>query len=188
MFDDFFKLLENIHPLSKEAKDLILPLLSIQKLEKNQFILKNGDICNHFYFFNKGFGRIFYYKNGKDITEWFAPEKTLCFSITSYFEDTPSKLVIECLENSEVVYLSKKGLNDLKLKNIEIANLLLDMYAESLKLSQKRTDAIQFETAKQRYENLITYQPQIVKKAALQHIASYLGITAETLSRIRTQL
>ena len=73
-------------------------------------------------------------------------------------------------------------------ENIEIANLLLDMYAESLKLSQKRTDAIQFETAKQRYENLITYQPQIVKKAALQHIASYLGITAETLSRIRTQL
>ncbi|MFI2741757.1 Crp/Fnr family transcriptional regulator [Zhouia sp. PK063] len=188
MYSTFFKALNSIYALSEEAQSLILPLIETKSLKKDELILEHDEVCRSFYFIKSGFARIFYHKNGKEITEWFAPQETFCFSIISFFDETPSNLVIECLEDSEVVYFGKEGLDILVKQNLEIANLLMSMYAASLKLSQIRMDSIQFESAKQRYERLLELQPQILNKVPLHHIASYLGITAETLSRIRTQL
>lgn len=186
VYDDILEVLGKVSPLSKESLVALTPYFSHQKLDKDDYILRNGEICKHIYFIQKGFARIFYFKNGKEITEWFAPEKTFCFSITSYFESVPSRLVIQCLESCEVIRLSKAGLDALSSKNLEIAHLLMTMFSRSLILSQKRMDSIQFETARQRYHKLLEEQPHILQKVPLQYIASFLGITSETLSRIRT--
>lgn len=162
--------------------------ITIKKVARGDFILRHGEICRHIYFVNKGFIRIFYYKNGKEITEWFADEKQFFFSIRSYFEAKPSNLIIEAIEDCEIIYLSKEGQDHLRKINLDIANLIIQFYAISLKLSQKRMDSIQFETAAQRYQNLLLVQPKILQKVPLQHVASFLGITQETLSRIRASL
>lgn len=188
MFTEYLNILSEVSHLSEKSKNELLPLLSIKTISKRDFVLKHGEICKHVYFVNKGFVRIFYYKNDKDITEWFAGETRFCFSITSFFEDIPSKLVIEAIEDSEIIFLSKLGLENLRKTNIEIANLLNEFFSRSLIISQKRMESIQFETAKQRYFNLLKEQPAILNKVPLQYIATYLGITQETLSRIRSKV
>lgn len=186
--EDYFERLRSIYPLSAEGLDLLKPFIAKKHISKGDFILRKDETCRHIYFVNKGFARIFYFKNGKEITEWFTPEKNFCFSISSYFEEKPSHLIIECLEDSEVIYLSKEGLDKLCKTHIEISNFFSKLISGALILSQKRMDSIQFETARQRYEKLLKNQPYILQKVPLQHLASFLGITSETLSRIRTQI
>lgn len=188
MFIDYLNILSDVSHLSENSKNELLSHLRIKTIDKGDYVLKHGEICKHIYYVNKGFVRIFYYKNDKDITEWFASETRFCFSITSFFEDTPSKLVIEAIEESEIIFLSKLGLEKLRKANIEIANLLNEFYSRSLIISQQRMESIQFETAKQRYSNLLKEQPAILNKVPLQYIATYLGITQETLSRIRSKV
>ncbi|MCX2681203.1 Crp/Fnr family transcriptional regulator [Galbibacter sp. EGI 63066] len=185
MFSAFLDILSDLSPLSDKSRNALLKHLSSKRIPKDSFILKHGEVCKHIYFIHKGFARTFYYKNGKEITEWFADEKGFSFSITSYFQEQPSKLVIECLEDSEVIYLPKKEMYELSYNHIDIAQLIIKMFSYSLMISQERMDSIQFETAKQRYDKLLKNQPEILQKVPLQYIASYLGITSETLSRIR---
>ena len=188
MFADYLNLLSEVSFLSDSSKKELCSHLKVKQVAKGDCLLKYGEICKDIYYVNKGFVRIFYYKNGKNITEWFASEGHFCFSIASFFEGTPTKLVIEAIDDSEIFLLSKAGLDKLKMTNIEIANLLIEFFSRSLILSQKRMESIQFETAKQRYHNLLKDQPSILNKVPLQYVASYLGITQETLSRIRSKV
>ena len=185
-FESYLDIMAAISPLSSESKAALSTHLSTKRFEKGELILKQGDICRHLFFLDRGLVRIFYYKNSKEITEWFADEKEFFFSIISFFELSPSKLIIEALEESEVILLSKDGQDRLSLTNIEIANLISRLYALSLILSQKRMQSMQFESSSRRYENLLKEQPNLLKKVSLQHLASFLGITQETLSRIRS--
>ena len=188
MFTEYLNGLQNVSPLSNKSRIALLKHVSQKDISKGNYVLKHGEICKHIYYVNKGFVRIFYFKNGKNITEWFANEKQYFFSITSYFNEIPSNLVIEAIEDSEIILLSKTGLEQLRKTNIEIANLLIKFFSRSLILSQQRMESIQFETAKQRYTKLLEDQPEILNKVPLQFIATFLGITQETLSRIRTQI
>jgi len=188
MFTEYLNGLQNVSPLSTESRTALLKHISQKDISKGDYVLKHGEICKHIYYVNKGFVRIFYFKNGKNITEWFANEKQYFFSITSYFNETPSNLVIEAIEDSEIILLSKTGLEKLRKINIEIANLMIEFFSGSLIHSQKRMESMQFETAKQRYAKLLEDQPEILNKVPLQFIATFLGITQETLSRIRAQI
>ena len=187
MFAEYLNTLNNVSPLNEESRSQLLPHISLKEVSKGGFLLKHGDTCRHIYYVNKGFIRIFYYKNGKNITEWFGKKKTFFFSITSYFENVPSKLVIEAVEDCEIILLSKEGTEKLRRSNIEIANLMIAFFSISLILSQQRMESLQFETALQRYHKLLDEQPDILNKVPLQYIASFLGITQETLSRIRAK-
>ncbi|MFH6769344.1 Crp/Fnr family transcriptional regulator [Gaetbulibacter aquiaggeris] len=187
MFTEYLNILSKYSPLSENTKSQLEPYISIKNLSKEELLLKHGDVCRHIYYVNKGFIRIFYFKDGKEVTEWLTNDKHFFFSITSYFESSPSHLIIEAIEDSEIIQLSKVGLDKLRKVNLEIANLMIEWISRSLVLSQKRMDSIQFETAKQRYDSLLKMQPEILNRVPLQHIASFLGITQETLSRIRSK-
>jgi CRP-like cAMP-binding protein len=188
MINEYINILNSISPLGPESREEISEYISVCKVPRGGLILKYGEICRHIYFVNRGFVRIFYYKNGKDVTEWFADEKQFFFSITSYFRSEPSQLIIEAIEDCEIIRLSKEGQDRLKRTNLEISNLIIGFYTRSLMLSQNRMDSIQFETAANRYHNLLEQQPNILNKVPLQHVASFLGITQETLSRIRASI
>lgn len=188
MFTAYLNLLSEVSFLSDKSKNELLDYIKVKHVAKGDFLLKHGEVCKDIYYVNKGFVRIFYYKNGKNITEWFSSEGHFCFSIASFFEGIPSRLVIEAIDDSEIILLSKSGLDKLKMTNLEVANLLIAFYSGSLILSQKRMESLQFETAKQRYFNLLKEQPSILNKVPLQYIATYLGITQETLSRIRAKV
>ena len=188
MFTEYLNVLHKASPLSINSKNELLKCISRREINKGELVLKQGETCKHIYFVNKGFIRIFYFKNGKNITEWFANEKQFFFSITSYFEETPSNLVIEATEDSEIILLAKEGLEKLCKTNLEVANLMIALFSTSLILSQQRMESLQFETAKNRYAKLLAEQPEILNKVSLQFVASFLGISQETLSRIRAKV
>lgn len=107
-------------------------------------------------------------------------------SITSFFERKPSHLIIQTLEASEVYGIHYNDLMRLADQYHDIEKLLRKMVTLSLILSQQRMDSIQFETAQQRYEKMLQTSPNIIQRVPLSCIASFLGVTPETVSRIRS--
>lgn len=154
---------------------------------RDHFLLKENTIADYIYFIEKGIARIFYYKHGKEITEWIALDEQFFLSIISFFNRIPSRLNIHVIEPSLVFGIHHDKLMQLASRYHAVETLLRKMITGSLILSQIRMDSIQFETALQRYEKLLNTTPQIVQRVPLTYIASFLGITLETLSRIRAQ-
>ncbi|MGO4911243.1 Crp/Fnr family transcriptional regulator [Leeuwenhoekiella sp. W20_SRS_FM14] len=188
MIDQFLNKLGSLSYLSHSTRDMLKPFITVNFFEKGDFILKQEEICRDLFYIQSGFAREYYFKKGKDVTEWFAGTESFCFSIESYFNNTPSNLIIEALEPSKVIFLSKEGLMGLSKNNIEISRLATTFFSYSLIASQRRMESIHFQSAKERYLYLIEQQPKILQKVPLSHIASFLGITQETLSRIRSKI
>lgn len=152
---------------------------------KGHHLLREGGVNNYLYFIPKGVARIYYHKQDKEVTEWLALDGTFFFSIRSFFERTPSHLAIHLLEPSELLALHHNDLMRLCDRYHEVEKLFRRMITSSLILSQIRMESIQFETAQQRYQRLLELNPDILQRVSLAYIASYLGITQETLSRVR---
>jgi CRP-like cAMP-binding protein len=176
-----------ISPLSFESMDAFHQSWKHWSVKKDHLLLKENTVSDYIYFIEKGVARIYYYKNGKEITEWIALDGQFFLSITSFFQRVPSHLIIQTIETSEVFGIHHDDFMKLADKHHDIERLLRKMVTSSLILSQVRMDSIQFESAQQRYERLLQTTPQIVQRVSLTYIASFLGITLETLSRIRSQ-
>jgi CRP-like cAMP-binding protein len=175
-------------PLSPESMEVFLKAWKEWTVPKDHFLVREHAICDYIFFIRKGIVRIYYYKNEreKEITEWIAMPETFCFSIISFFERAPSRLIIQTIEPAEVLGIHHNDLMALADKHHDIEKLFRKMLTGSLIFSQQRMDSIQFETAHQRYQRLLTFSPEIIKKVPLSYIASFLGVTLETLSRIRS--
>ncbi len=184
----FYNAVKQIANLSDESFSQLEQICTLKSYKKNEFVLKENSVCDGLYFVKNGLLRIFYHKQDKEISEWFAFENTFCFSIISYFRNTPSHLIIQCIEDSDILTVTKKGLDILRNKNFEIANFAYELVSGSLIISQIRMASIQFETALKRYEDLLNLHPTMIQRIPLHYIASYLGVSAETLSRIRAQI
>jgi CRP-like cAMP-binding protein len=189
------KAITAISPLSDESMDTFSGAWKHWSTTKDFFLLKENSVSDYIYFIEKGVARIYYYKNarpanpvgrGKEITEWIAMDQQFFLSITSFFQRIPSHLIIQTIEPSEVFGIHYDDFMSLADKYHDVERLLRKMVTASLILSQIRMDSIQFESAQQRYEKLLQTTPQIVQRVPLTYIASFLGITLETLSRIRS--
>jgi len=175
-----------ISVLSPEIMQQYISAWQFWNVSKDHFLVREQEVCDYIFFIRKGIARIYYYKNGKEITEWFASDQQFFLSITSFFERTPSRLIIQTLEPAEVMGIHHNSLLQLAAEHHEVETLFRKMMTASLILSQHRMDSIQFETAQQRYESLVKNQPQLIQRVPLSCIASFLGVTLETLSRIRS--
>ena len=175
-------------PLSDAALDKIASILVRTEVKKNTLYLKEGEVSKYIGYVYKGMLRLFYYKNKKDLTEHFACEGTNFFSIESFFRQQPTHLMIESLENSVVYGLPHDELLELAAEHYEIEVMYRTLIENSLILSQQKADTLRFESANERYRRLLREHPEIIQRAPLSHIASYLLMTPETLSRVRASL
>lgn len=175
-------------PLSDAALDKIASILVRTEVKKNTLYLKEGEVSKYIGYVYKGMLRLFYYKNKKDLTEHFACEGTNFFSIESFFRQQPTHLMIEALENSIVYGLPHDELLELAAEHYEIEVMYRTLIENSLILSQQKADTLRFESANERYHRLLREHPEIIQRAPLSHIASYLLMTPETLSRVRASL
>jgi CRP-like cAMP-binding protein len=185
--DSFVSYLSAIAPLPIEAKAALQRVIQTRQLQKGDVLLRQGQVCNRIYFVERGLLRLYYYVNGKEVTEYFATEGRLMGGVDSFFSRMPSRKEIEALEPC---VLHSIAFNDLEMlyrqfHALEKAGRLL---ATAAFLSmQERLFSLQFHPAKQRYETLLAAAPDIVQRVPLGLIASYLGVTQVTLSRIRGQ-
>lgn len=175
-------------PLSQRTQMKIASLFQYAALEKGEFFLKEGEICKHIGYVHKGMVRMFYYKNKKELTESFAYEQKFFLSTESCFKKIPSPFIIEALEPTVVYSLPFDEFIAFTREEEEAANLYRLLMESALIRSQNRIDSFRFETAKERYFRLIKDDPEIVKRAPLSYIASYLLMTPETLSRVRANI
>ena len=179
------KISELYFPLSQACKNDIEAAAQIIAIEKTNLLVKEGQIAQNMYFICKGSARAYYLKNGKDITDWFAFENDFITSINSFFMDIPSPHFIEVNENSVLLKLTKANITKLSEKHLDFERMGNLIITKTMLQLQQRIVSLQFETAQQKYENLLDIHPDITLKTQLSHIASYLGIALETLSRIR---
>ncbi len=182
------KSVDLISPLSPESSKAFLSAWKYWQTSKDFFLLREQAIADYIYFIEKGVARIYYHKKGKEVTEWIALDEQFFLSITSFFQRIPSHLIIQTIEPSKVYGIHHSDFMSLADQYHDVERLLRKMVTESLILSQIRMDSIQFETAHQRYERLLTNNPDIIRRVPLSYISSFLGITLETLSRIRSQV
>ena len=152
---------------------------------KGHTLLREGSVNQSLYFISKGIARLYYYKQDREVTEWLALDGSFFFSIRSFFERSPSLISIQLLEPSELFALDHDDLMRFCDQHHEVEKLFRHMVTRSLLLSQIRMESIQLESAQQRYQSLLARNPDIVQRVPLAYIASFLGITQETLSRVR---
>lgn len=180
------KAISAISPLSTLSMHSFMEAWKEWAVAKDHQLLRENTISDYVYFIEKGVARIYYHKNDKEVTEWIAMDNQFFLSIRSFFERKPSHLIIQTLEPSFIYGIHHNDMMALAEKYHDVERLLRKMVTRSLILSQERMEAIQFETAYQRYERLLTDTPDIIKRVPLSYIASFLGVTLETLSRIRS--
>ena len=173
--------------MTHDELDMLESILVAKKYAKNEKILTEGEVCENIYWIVKGLVRQFYYKNGKELTEYMATENTICMCIESLFREQPTNLQMMAIEPTILYCLPKAKLEAVAMKSVNIQILYRKILEESLILSQIRADMLRFESAIDRYQKLVKRSPQLVLRAPLVYIASYLQMTPETLSRVRTQ-
>lgn len=173
---------------TKLSDDCLYDLSKIYRFESYntpQTLVKEGQYARQVYFILKGCGRAYYLKDGRDISDWFAFENEFFTPINSFFLDVPSPHYIEMLEPSELVVIEREHVMQMADKHNDFERLIRIVVTKSMLQLQQRIMSVQFETAAQKYENLLKAYPDILRRIPLTHIASFLGITLETLSRIR---
>lgn len=171
--------------MTHDELDILESILVSQKYAKGEMILKEGEICRQFLYIDKGLVRQFYFKHGKEVTEHLGQEHTIVMCIESLFKEEPTRLQVEALEPTTVYALPKADLERVAMHNVNIQILYRKILEESLITSQIHADLVRFETAQDRYKKLCKLCPQVVLRAPLVYIASYLQMTPETLSRVR---
>lgn len=171
--------------MTHDELDLLESILIPMKFRKGETILKSGDVCRNIYYIDRGLIRQYYYKYDKEVTEHLGEDHTIFMCIESLFKEEPSKIEVEALEATVLFALPKVDLERVALHNVNIQLLYRKILEESLIISQVHADLVRFETAQNRYKRMCKLMPQVVLRAPLVYIASYLQMTPETLSRVR---
>lgn len=171
--------------MTHEELDELESILVPMKFGKGEMILEEGEVCENIYYIDKGLIRQFYFKNGKEVTEHLGADRSIFMCIESLFLEKPTHLQVEAIESSIIYALPKRRLEKVALHNVNIQILYRKILEESLILSQVHADLVRFETAGDRYKKMCKLMPQVVLRAPLVYIASYLQMTPETLSRVR---
>lgn len=171
--------------MTHEELDVLESILVPRKCAKGEIILKEGQVCEDIFYIEKGLIRQFYLKKDKEVTEHLATEGSVIMCIESLFKEEPTRLQVEALEPTLLYALPKRKLEQVALHNVNIQILYRKILEESLIFSQVHADLVRFETAQDRYLRLCKLMPQVVLRAPLVYIASYLQMTPETLSRVR---
>lgn len=172
--------------LTPEQLDQLSETIVPINVHKGVSILKRGDVCKSIYYVDHGLIRQYYYKNNKEVTEHIAYEGGIVMCIESLFMREPSHIAVESLEPSRLYAIQYDEFEKLTQSSYAFCNILLNILKESLILSQHKADTIRFENAKERYARTIKDHPDIIRRAPLHIVASYLQMTPETLSRVRT--
>ena len=172
--------------MTHDELDTLESILVPMKFTKGQTILAEGEVCRNIMYIAKGLVRQFYFKKEKEVTEHMSVEGGMIMCIESLFKEEPTKLQVEALEPTIMYFLPKQRLEEVALHNVNIQILYRKILEESLIQSQIHADLVRFETAQDKHKRMCKLAPQVVLRAPLVYIASYLQMTPETLSRVRT--
>ena len=176
---------ESYSTLTLECQKEFISSSKISTFKKGEIAVHEGQFSKKAYLILEGCARAYYLKDGKDISDWFTFENQFMASIISFFSNERSPHYIEFVEDSTVLEFSKDTVDRLSNKYHDFERFISKIVTETMLGLCERLHTIQFAKAQERYNNLLHIYPDITNRIPLTHIASYLGVTLETLSRIR---
>lgn len=187
MFDSFKKYITEKATFTEQELELIESVSKIKKLRKRQYLLQEGDVWRFNAFVCKGFVRSYFidYKGQEHIMN-FAPENYWTGDRDSLATELPSKYNIDALEDSEILLIKKTDFEMLCKTIPSFNDLINSIIQKSFVVSQDRIHINIALSAEEKYRNFVSKFPQIANRIPQHMIASYLGISPETLSRVRT--
>lgn len=174
---------------SSEELEILRSQLVIKELNKKEFFFNAGEIQKNMGYVCKGLLRRYYINdNGNKITTGFVKENEYATDYPAFIRQKPTKYFMECLEPSIIIELSYENIQEgyKKFKNNEKYGRLVAEYV--LTVQTDRVESFLFETAEERYLNFIKQNPDLMNRISLTHLASYLGVERQSLSRIRSKL
>lgn len=178
--------LANYGNLSDAALEDMLSRVTRLELAAGAFIHRGGQTCRSIYLVEKGFARGFYYdKSGKELTSWFWSEGDILTSLESFLQQNPSRENIELIEPAVLYRLRHQDLQSLYDTHPEFNRIGRIFIEEAFIRAGVLNEVMRMGSAKEKYEALIGHFPQLLDRSHLKYIASFLGISPETLSRIR---
>jgi len=187
MYDLIIKNISRFITLNPEEEQYFISLLKVKKLRKKQYLLQEGEICRNEYFVTKGCLRTYTIdEKGLEHVIQFSIEDWWTGDMYSFLTQKPSSYTIDAIEDSELLYLDKVSHDELYLKVPKFERFFRHLLQYAFISMQERINATLSQTADQRYCSFIEKYPLMEQRLPLKQIASYLGITPESLSRIRS--
>lgn len=176
-----------VHPVSVDATNYINLHSFPQQVKRGSFLLKAGETCKHLYFIRKGVIRGYIREGAKEVTTWITAENEMVTSIRGLSLQEPSLENIQAIEHCDLVVASYESLQYLYDHYLEVnivGRKLLEQYYRD---AEERAFISRIPNATKRYQHFLETKPNLANRIALKYIASYLGMTIETLSRIRSK-
>ncbi|MEO9144480.1 MAG: Crp/Fnr family transcriptional regulator [Ginsengibacter sp.] len=181
--DELLQYLNSIFPLTGTLREHLIQILKSKPFLKKDFLLKAGHVAEEIFFIEKGIVRSFYENNGKEVCSWFMKEGDCIISVESFFQQKESYESVQALEDTNTYYIDYNELQYIYQNFPEfnfIGRVLTEKYYV---LSEQRLNSLRMNTASERYKSLRENTPELIQRVPSKYLASYLGITEETLSR-----
>ncbi|PSL44746.1 CRP-like cAMP-binding protein [Chitinophaga niastensis] len=186
--DHLIQFVQNVLPMSTGKAEQLVEKFKERKIARNEYLLKEGAVCNESHFIEEGIMRSYTYDlEGNDVTTAFYSKKIQASDLLSFFKRIPSKEYIQALTDCETWYITYEDMQTNFHTIPEFREFGRLNIINQFGILKQRMLSMLHETAEQRYGDLINSNPEILQNAPLKHIATYLGITDTSLSRIRKE-
>lgn len=162
--------------------------IPIQSFKKNAHLLHAGEVSTNFFFINKGLVHLYYEVEGIDKTAFFYPENSFVSAYESFTKQTPSRFSFQALEDTQVAVISLEAAQKILALHPKFDFIARVAMEEELINCQDIISSFITLNAEQRYKKLLLSNPSIAQRVPQYHLASYLGVSPETLSRIRNRI
>jgi len=169
--------------LFEKLQEIIVP----KTFAKGEVMHEANSLCKHFFLLTSGLARVFYFKDGKDVTVHIAQEEESITAIDSFIQRKKSKYTVEAIEDIECLMISREDIDKLSTESHAFEHFSR-MFLEKAYIDlAQRLDSILLHTSQERYENLLQKRPDFFQRVSGKHLASFLGMSPENLSRIRAK-
>lgn len=186
MYDIFFEHLEKKVQLNESEKELIKSFFTPKKLKKRQFLAVEGHPCAYMAFVSKGLLKAYNVdEKGNEHINQFAPEGWWTSDMNSFFSDEVSFYSIDAMEDSDILVISNKEFEELTLQIPIMDRYFRLLFQNSLITKERRLISSNTHNAEEKYQHILKNNPDLIKRVPQNLLASYLGLSAETLSRLK---
>lgn len=184
---DFLQFINDFSPLDEATTTQLFQGLKTKTIKKGDHLLRNGTICSHLFFVNEGLAKMYSVKEDKEFIMRFFSENVLFTAFDSYLTQTPSDYTITALETTTLTLIDHKAMEALCEKHHCMETFFRKLVSRASIKMVKRINEMLEENATERYNHFVRENNLILQRITLGDLAKYLGITQQSLSRIRAQ-
>lgn len=177
----------NYVTLSESEMDSIAARFKKKTVKKNDYLLREGQVCKDIIFVQSGCLRLYYISDDVEVSVWFSFKHSSAIEISSFLSGKPSNYFLQAIEDSEILILSKTELNKLYSSQPKVQEMMRIFLQDVILTLVDRFTSLQRDSAEKRYKDLLN-KPAYLQKVPQKYLASFIGITPTSLSRIRKKI